>query len=158
MVKNHIKEIVESKLPKNSPFVCPKNGCFYNHHTSRFQNFNALYMHYHQKHTQLNMEFLEMNNDHNNQKNETKSSLNLHEKEKYYAKKMNKGPSNEKTSHSELKFRKKSIFAGQKMHFFLHFQKYKNTFFDLFKRTKTHFLLLQKWEKIHFCTKKCLKL
>ena len=94
LVKNHIKEHVESKLPKRDPFVCPKNGCFYNHYTSRFQNYNALYVHY-RKHIQLNM-FLEMN-EHSQNKNETKSSLNLHEKEKYYhaANNNKKGPPKE---------------------------------------------------------------
>ena len=48
-------------------------------------------------------------------------------------------------SHSELKFRKKSIFAGQKTHFFYIFKSKKFTFFDIFKSTKTHFLLFQKW-------------
>ena len=32
----------------------------------------------------------------------------------------------DRASHSELKFRKKSIFAGHKKCIFLHFQKYKN--------------------------------
>ena len=56
------------------------------------------------------------------------------------------------TTHSELKLRKKSIFAGKKR-IFWYFQKYKNTFFDIFKSTKTHFVLFQKWGEIHFCTK-----
>ena len=39
-------------------------------------------------------------------------------------------------SHSELKFRKISIFKGQKKTFFLHFQKYKNTFLAISKMGK----------------------
>ena len=46
------------------------------------------------------------------------------------------------TTHSELKFRKKSIFVGRKTHF-LTFSKVQKTFFDI-----------SKIEKIHFCTKK----
>ena len=53
--------------------------------------------------------------------------------------------------HSELKFGKKIPFSQDKKIIFKHFQKYKNTFFDIFKSTKTHFLLFQKWGKIHFC-------
>ena len=41
--------------------------------------------------------------------------------------------------HSESKFRKNPIFAGQKC-IFLHFQKYKNTFFAISKMEKNPFL------------------
>ena len=40
------------------------------------------------------------------------------------------------TNHSELKFRKNSIFAGKKTHFF-----------DIFKSTKTHILTFSKVQK-----------
>ena len=58
------------------------------------------------------------------------------------------------TSHSELKFRKKSILKSTKTHFFDIFKSTKPHFLKIFKSTKTHFLLFQKWQKIHFCTKK----
>ena len=55
-------------------------------------------------------------------------------------------PRSRSPMHSKLKFRKKCIFVGRKMHF-LTFSKVQKNIFCYFK----------KWDKIHFCTKKMFK-
>ena len=47
LIKNHMKDHIENKIPKSEPFVCPIKTCFYSHFTSRFEDYDTLFKHYH---------------------------------------------------------------------------------------------------------------